>query len=143
MQCSVHLQVCGAGYGGGPGSSTCHQTNGHAQRSTGHILCTALPCGRAPTRCPGGALCAGTLIGCLPNNMLAVHAGSKLGELSSFRELYSAVRAWLAPRLWYNDKILQLSADFCSIVCEYIARVCCWWTRCVLGQAHLCHSLSS
>ncbi|KAK9845737.1 hypothetical protein WJX81_000915 [Elliptochloris bilobata] len=31
----------------------------------------------------------GTLIGCLPNNFLAVHAGSKLGELRSLRDLYS------------------------------------------------------
>ena len=61
-------------------------------------------CGGAPTRCPGGALPAGTLIGCLPNNILAVNAGSKLGELSSFRELYSAVRALAGPRLWYYDK---------------------------------------
>ena len=38
-------------------------------------------------------LLAGTLIGCLPNNFLAVHAGSKLQSLTSFRDLYSPVRA--------------------------------------------------
>ncbi|CAL8468082.1 g7621 [Coccomyxa elongata] len=32
----------------------------------------------------------GTLIGCLPNNFLAVNAGSKLGELRSFTDLYDA-----------------------------------------------------
>lgn len=29
-----------------------------------------------------------TLLGCLPNNFLAVNAGSKLGELKSFSDLY-------------------------------------------------------
>lgn len=55
-------------------------------------------------RCHPGFICsdvycwgAGTLIGCLPNNFLAVHAGSKLGELSSFRELYSPVRSLGSP----------------------------------------------
>lgn len=38
------------------------------------------------------SLLAGTLIGCLPNNFLAVHAGSKLQSLTSFRDLYSPVR---------------------------------------------------
>ncbi|BDA42227.1 Transmembrane protein 41 homolog [Coccomyxa sp. Obi] len=32
----------------------------------------------------------GTLIGCLPNNFLAVNAGSKLGELKAFTDLYDA-----------------------------------------------------
>ncbi|KAK9901612.1 hypothetical protein WJX75_004724 [Coccomyxa subellipsoidea] len=32
----------------------------------------------------------GTLVGCLPNNFLAVNAGSKLGELKSFTDLYDA-----------------------------------------------------
>ena len=36
--------------------------------------------------CCGGL--AGTLVGCLPNNFLAVNAGNKLGELSSFADLY-------------------------------------------------------
>ncbi len=31
---------------------------------------------------------AGTLIGCLPNNFVAVSAGSRLGELVSLRDLY-------------------------------------------------------
>lgn len=44
------------------------------------------------------SLLAGTLIGCLPNNFLAVHAGSKLQSLTSFRDLYSPVSA-LAGRL--------------------------------------------
>ena len=32
--------------------------------------------------------CAGTLMGCLPNNFLAVNAGSKLGELKALTDLY-------------------------------------------------------
>ena len=31
---------------------------------------------------------AATFLGCLPNNFLAVNAGSKLGELKSFADLY-------------------------------------------------------
>ena len=31
---------------------------------------------------------AGTFLGCLPNNFVAVSAGSKLGELQSLRDLY-------------------------------------------------------
>ena len=31
---------------------------------------------------------AGTFIGCLPNNFVAVSAGSRLGELVSLRDLY-------------------------------------------------------
>lgn len=80
-------------------------------------------CGGAPTRCPGGALPAGTLIGCLPNNMLAVHAGSKLGELSSFRELYSAVRARLtlgqcsSPNLTLSRTLSHTPNVFSKPVC--------------------------
>ena len=32
--------------------------------------------------------CAGTLIGCAPNNFVAVQAGCKLSELSSLGDLY-------------------------------------------------------
>ena len=32
-------------------------------------------------------ICAGTLVGCLPNNWLAVSAGSRLGELQSLSDL--------------------------------------------------------
>ena len=32
--------------------------------------------------------CAGTLAGCVPNNLLAVNAGSKLKEMRSLNELY-------------------------------------------------------
>ena len=38
-----------------------------------------------PNCCAG---CAGTLVGCLPNNFVAVNAGSKLGELKSLADLY-------------------------------------------------------
>ena len=31
---------------------------------------------------------AGTFLGCLPNNFVAVSAGSKLGELQSLQDLY-------------------------------------------------------
>ncbi|DBB15251.1 TPA: hypothetical protein ACH3X3_004251 [Trebouxia sp. C0006] len=37
---------------------------------------------------PGLLLVSGTLIGCLPNNFVAVSAGSRLGELVSLRDLY-------------------------------------------------------
>lgn len=33
---------------------------------------------------------AGTLVGCMPNNFVAVNAGNKLSELQSLRELYDA-----------------------------------------------------
>ena len=38
----------------------------------------------------GNALNAGTLLGCVPNNFLAVNAGSKLKQLRSLNELYDA-----------------------------------------------------
>ncbi len=37
---------------------------------------------------PWSVFPAGTLLGCLPNNFVAVNAGSRLGELQSLRDLY-------------------------------------------------------
>jgi len=44
--------------------------------------------------------CAATFLGCLPNNFLAVNAGSKLGELKSFSDLYDykIILAGVPPR---------------------------------------------
>ena len=38
--------------------------------------------------CCSACVLAATFLGCLPNNFLAVNAGSKLGELKSFADLY-------------------------------------------------------
>ena len=35
-----------------------------------------------------GECISGTLLGCLPNNFVAVSAGSRLGELQSLQDLY-------------------------------------------------------
>ena len=32
--------------------------------------------------------CAGTFLGCMPNNLIAVNAGNRLTELTSFADLY-------------------------------------------------------
>lgn len=53
-------------------------------------LCTprlAPSCNSLPPGPPGAA--AGTLLGCLPNNLFAVNAGAHLGELQSLGDLYS------------------------------------------------------
>lgn len=46
---------------------------------------------------------AGTLIGCLPNNFVAVSAGSRLGELVSLRDLY-------------DRRLLLLGTSFHSLI---------------------------
>ena len=38
-----------------------------------------------PTECLDGA---GTLVGCLPNNFVAVNAGSRLGDMHQLSDLY-------------------------------------------------------
>jgi hypothetical protein len=47
-------------------------------------------------------------VGCLPNNFLAVNAGSKLGELKSFTDLYDAkillVGAEYIPPVWEANR---------------------------------------
>jgi len=68
---------------------------------------------------------AGTFIGCIPNNFVAVNTGNKLGELNSLTELYDAKQILfgvgvgivaLLPIYWRRkakagDKIQMLSPD--------------------------------
>lgn len=54
--------------------------------ATRHTLPPSLPTSSSP---PPRAAPAGTLFGCLPNNIVAVNAGSHLGDLTSLGDLYS------------------------------------------------------
>lgn len=68
------------------------------------VLCTCWQLvSRSRTNAP--ILHAGTLLGCLPNNFVAVSAGSRLAELTSLKDLYDRrlillgvpCLAWVSP----------------------------------------------
>lgn len=54
---------------------------------------------------------AATLLGCLPNNFLAVNAGSKLGELKSFSDLYDYKIILAGDALCHSS--ISCSPDVC------------------------------
>lgn len=74
-------RVAGAGVGGAAGPCS-------------HCRCAGVPCpcpggaaSKEPLPSPGSPCLAGTLLGCLPNNFVAVNTGSHLGELRSLSDL--------------------------------------------------------
>ncbi len=46
---------------------------------------------------------AGTMIGCIPNNFLAVNAGCKLKEMTSLNELYDLKLIAISKLLLYSQ----------------------------------------
>lgn len=94
---------------------------------------------------------AGTLIGCLPNNFLAVNAGSKLGELKAFTDLYDAKIILVGERVFnmtlpdagpYGECISKCTLHFseqllATVHCQRLHNFACMQSRNSTG----CHAM--